>query len=282
MARARDSDSIAIYMRDVSRHKLLTAEQEIDYARAIAKGDESARQQMIKANLRLVVTTARRCMGRGLPLTDLIEEGNIGLMRAVEKFDPDYGCRFSTYATWWIRQAVERGIMNQSRTIRLPVHVDKQHNCLLRSCSDLRAVLERDPTDDEIASYMGISRDQIQSLRGVMAMTESADEFLHEDGDFTLYDVTEDESAQLPDDHLEGTARDAMLAGWMGKLTEREQEVIRLRYGFNESCEPWTLDAIGSHFGVTRERIRQIQVVALKKLRLFIEGDNVSLEEVIW
>lgn len=281
MAKERSFDSMTIYMRDVSRHGLLTAEQEIDYAHAIARGDEPARQQMIKANLRLVVTIARRHMGRGLPLTDLIEEGNIGLMRAVEKFDTNYGCRFSTYATWWIRQAIERGIMNQSRTIRLPVHVDKQYRSLLHSCNVLRAILERDPTDDEIADYMGISIEKIQSLQEVMVMTESADDFLHEDGDFSLYDVTEDESAQLPDVHLEGTTRDAMLTGWMEKLTEREQEVVRLRYGFDQSCDPWTLDAIGSHFGVTRERIRQIQVAALKKLRLLIDADHVSLEEVI-
>ncbi|WP_232710276.1 sigma-70 family RNA polymerase sigma factor [Mariprofundus aestuarium] len=271
---------MALYMREVSRYDLLTAQEEVACALAIAQGDETARQRMINANLRLVVKIARRYMGRGLPLSDLIEEGNIGLMRAVEKFDPEHGCRFSTYATWWVRQSVERSIMNQARTIRLPVHVSKEHNLLLHCSDDLYAILMRDPSEEEIAAHMGISRERIQMLRESMVTTESADDFLHDEGSFTLYDITEDPLAELPGDHLDGAIRDAMLAGWMGKLTEREQEVLRLRYALDETGDPWTLDAIGTHIGVTRERIRQIQVEALRKLRLLTDEDHISVDEV--
>lgn len=282
MAKRRSLDSMNLYMREISRYDLLTAQQEIDLSRAIAKGDESARQQMINSNLRLVVKIARRYINRGLPLSDLIEEGNIGLIRAVEKFDDAHGCRFSTYATWWIRQSVERAIMNQARTIRLPVHVGKEYNSMLRTANELRASLGREPTENEIATHMGKSSDRIQSLMGVAAPTESADALLHDDGDYTLYDITEDVDAELPGDHLDGIIRDDMLEGWMSKLTQKEQDVVRLRYGLNqEPEEPWTLEAIGQHMGVTRERIRQIQVVALQKLRILMDSEKITLEEIV-
>ena len=272
---------MTLYMRELSRYSLLTAQEEIDYSRAIAKGDESARQQMINSNLRLVVKIARRYINRGLPLADMIEEGNIGLMRAVEKFDDVHGCRFSTYATWWIRQSVERAIMNQARTIRLPVHVGKEYNAMLRNSNELRGLLGREPTEDEIAVRMGKPSARIQALLGAAVPTESADSALHDNGDFTLYDITEDESAELPGDHLDGTIRDAMLTGWMEKLTAKEQEVVRLRYGLDQRSDPWTLEAIGRHMGVTRERIRQIQVVALQKLRTLMDAEKITLEEII-
>ncbi|MFC1542566.1 RNA polymerase sigma factor RpoD/SigA [Pseudomonadota bacterium] len=281
MAKRRSLDPMTLYMRELSRYSLLTAQEEIDYSRAIAKGDESARQTMINSNLRLVVKIARRYINRGLPLADLIEEGNIGLMRAVEKFDDVHGCRFSTYATWWIRQSVERAIMNQARTIRLPVHVGKEYNSMLRTSNELRASLGREPTEDEIAVRMGKPSARIQALLGAAVPTESADSTLHEDGDFTLYDITEDESAELPGDHLDGAIRDDMLMGWMGKLTPKEQEVVRLRYGLDQRSDPWTLEAIGRHMGVTRERIRQIQVVALQKLRTLMDAEKITLEEII-
>jgi RNA polymerase sigma factor (sigma-70 family) len=281
MAKQRSLDPMTIYMRDLSRYSLLTAQEEIDYSRAIAKGDESARQKMINSNLRLVVKIARRYINRGLPLADMIEEGNIGLMRAVEKFDDVHGCRFSTYATWWIRQSVERAIMNQARTIRLPVHVGKEYNSMLRTSNELRASLGREPTENEIAVRMGKPSARIQALLGAAVQTESADSTFRDDGDFTLYDVTEDKSAELPGDHLDGTIRNDMLTGWMEKLTSKEREVVRLRYGLDQISDPWTLEAIGRHMGVTRERIRQIQVVALQKLRILMDADKITLEEII-
>lgn len=281
MAKRRSLDPMTLYMREISRYDLLTAQEEIDISRAIAKGDEPARLRMINSNLRLVVKIARRYINRGLPLSDLIEEGNLGLMRAVEKFDDAYGCRFSTYATWWIRQSVERSIMNQARTIRLPVHVGKEYNSMLRTANELRASLGREPTENEIGLRMGKSSQRVQTLMGVTAPTESADNVLHDDGDFTLYDITEDVSAELPGDHLDAAIRDDMLMGWMDKLTPKEQEVVRLRYGLDRTSDPWTLEAIGQHMGVTRERIRQIQVVALQKLRTLMDSEKVTLEEIV-
>ncbi|MDX8403370.1 MAG: sigma-70 family RNA polymerase sigma factor [Mariprofundaceae bacterium] len=281
MAKRRSLDPMTLYMREISRYDLLTAQEEIDISRAIAKGDESSRLRMINANLRLVVKIARRYINRGLPLSDLIEEGNLGLMRAVEKFDDAYGCRFSTYATWWIRQSVERGIMNQARTIRLPVHVGKEYNSMLRTANELRASLGREPSENEIATRMGKSSARVQTLLGAAAPTESADHILHDDGDFTLYDITEDVSAELPGDHLDAIIRDDMLTGWMNKLTPKERKVVRLRYGLGRTSDPWTLEAIGQHMGVTRERIRQIQVVALQKLRTLMDSEKITLEEIV-
>jgi len=281
MGKRHSVDPMTLYMREISRYDLLTAEQEVELARAIAKGSEKARQRMIHANLRLVVKIARRYMNRGMPLPDLIEEGNIGLMRAVEKFDDAHGCRFSTYATWWIRQSVERAIMNQARTIRLPVHIGKEFNAMLRTASALRAELQREPSEEEIADRLGKTPQRVQSLQGANQYTESADERLHEDGDFTLYDVTEDERAEQPGDHLDAVIRTDMLKSWLVQLTEKEREVVYLRYGLNAGEDTWTLEAIGRHMGVTRERIRQIQVGALQKLRQIIYRYNVHSEEVL-
>jgi len=281
MAKKTSVDPMTIYMREISRYQLLTAADEIRLSRLVFKGDEEARKQMINANLRLVVKIARRYMNRMLPLADLIEEGNIGLMRAVEKFDDAHGCRFSTYATWWIRQSVERAIMNQGRTIRLPVHVGKEYNSMMRSANHLRATLGHDPSENEIAVHMGKTPERIQTLLSATLHTESADITLHDDGDFTLYDITEDTSAVLPGDQLDASIRDGMLAAWLEQLGEKEQEVVRLRYGLEGDDDPWTLEAIGQHMGVTRERIRQIQVVALKKLRVLMDTDHIQLEEIV-
>ena len=274
-------DPMTLYMREISRYELLTAEQEIELARRIAKGDDEARQSMINANLRLVVKIARRYMNRGLPLSDLIEEGNIGLMRAVEKFDEAHGCRFSTYATWWIRQSVERAIMNQARTIRLPVHVGKEFNAVMRAASVLRGRLGREPTDEEIAGHLGASEARVRTVREAHQFTGSADELLRDDGDFTLYDITEDEGAEQPGDALDRRIRSDLLDAWLGRLSDREREVMRLRYGLNARQEPWTLEAIGRHLGVTRERIRQIQVAALRKLRHIVRREHIRSEEVL-
>jgi len=280
MSKNNSLEPMAMYMREISRYQLLTSEQEVDLSIKIAAGDDTARQQMIQTNLRLVVKISRRYMNRGLALGDLIEEGNIGLMRAVEKFDASHGCRFSTYATWWIRQSVERAIMNQSRTIRLPVHIAKEFNLLINTANKLRSRLGREPTEVELASQIGITVERVQKLMNSAVTTESADAILHEDGDFTIYDITADESACAPSEQMELTCRDEMLQRWMDKLSPKEREVVRLRYGLGID-DTWTLEAIGGHMGVTRERIRQIQVASLKKLRRMVESEDVSFEEII-
>jgi RNA polymerase sigma factor (sigma-70 family) len=269
-----------MYMREISRYGLLTAEEEIHFSKRITAGDDSARHYMINANLRLVVKIARRYLNRGLQLGDLIEEGNLGLIRAVEKFDATHGCRFSTYATWWVRQAVERAIMNQSRTIRVPVHVAKEFNSLLRNTNELCASLGREPTEAEIADYMGITTRRVHELLGIHVTTESADVLLHEEGDFTLYDITADDMADAPSEQLEANRRNAMLQVWMSKLSSKEREVVSLRYGLGTTDDPWTLENIGQQMGVTRERIRQIQVAALQKLRKIVDREDVSFEEI--
>jgi len=268
-------------MREISHYDLLTPEEEVNLARAIAKGSEAARQQMINANLRLVVKIARRYMHRNVPLGDLIEEGNIGLMRAVEKFDDAYGCRFSTYATWWIRQSVERAIMNQARTIRLPVHIGKEYNAMMRTGGKLRGELQREPTDCEIAERMGKTEQRIQDLQGANQFMESADVLLHDEGDFTLYDVTEDEQAAQPDEHLDAMIRSDLLEQWLAQLSDKEREVVVLRFGLNGEQDAWTLEAVGRHMGVTRERIRQVQVGALQALRGMMEKQHVQSEEIL-
>jgi len=274
-------DPMAIYMREISRYDLLTAEEEIELSKRISNGDDEARQYMIQANLRLVVKIARRYVGRKLALADLIEEGNMGLMRAVEKFDIAHGCRFSTYATWWIRQSVERAIMNQSRTIRVPVHVAKEFNVVLSHIARLRVSLGREPTEQEIATAMNIPVERVYSLLLTSLGTESADAVMHKDGDFTLYDVTPDEQISIPGDSLGDDQRNDMLRKWMDNLSAKERDIVRLRYGIGDKHDPWTLEQIGEHMGVTRERIRQIQMAALKKLRKMVEHENVNFEEII-
>jgi len=275
------ADPVTIYMREISRFALLTAAQEVELSRAIAGGDEQARMRMIQANLRLVVKIARRYLGRGVPFNDLIEEGNIGLMRAVIKFDGTRGFRFSTYATWWIRQSVERAIMNQARTIRLPVHINKEYNVMLRAADYLRIELGREPTDAEVADRLGKPTQRIKVLQEANLYTESTDEALHDEGDFTLYDVTEDKSAELPDDRLSRSTSNHLLASWLDCLTEKEKEVVQLRFGIGTHEDPWTFESIGGQMNLTRERIRQVQVAALQKLRRFIDQQHVSMEEVL-
>jgi len=277
---AHSMDAIHIYMRDILKHPLLNAEEEIDLAGCIAMGDMQAKERMIQSNLRLVVKISRRYMYRSLPLADLIEEGNIGLMRAVEKFDPVHGCRFSTYATWWIRQSVERAILNQGRTIRLPVHVGKEYYSMLRSTQHLRTILGREPSEHEIALHMGKTTERIQKLLGFAIPTARADDMLYDDGDATLYDVTEDESSEAPEYELNCRVRGALLEQWLEKLSTQEKKVIRLRFGLDDQ-DTWTLEAIGDMLGVTRERIRQIQVVALKKLRKLMDDEHICFEEMV-
>ncbi|MDX8380738.1 MAG: sigma-70 family RNA polymerase sigma factor [Ghiorsea sp.] len=274
-------NSTALYMKDIKRYALLTAEQEIKLAHRIAKGDESARQAMITANLRLVVKIARKYMNSGLDLSDLIEEGNLGLIHAVGKFDTEHECRFSTYATWWIRQNIERGIMNMARTIRVPVHVNKEINSMKRSANQLRAILNREPTENEIALKMGKSKIRVHELKEAQLTTPSADQMLLGSEDLTVFDVVADPSAEQPCDALNKNICHGLVHHWLTTLNSRERHVMMLRYGLGERDDPWTLEAIGDHLGVTRERIRQIQVAALAKLRSLPEAKNMLLEEVI-
>ncbi|MBN4076772.1 sigma-70 family RNA polymerase sigma factor [Mariprofundus ferrooxydans] len=281
MATTHSTESMAIYMRDISRYELLSATDEIELSKRIADGDDNARHQMIQTNLRLVVKISRRYLNRGLGLGDLIEEGNVGLMRAVEKFDASHGCRFSTYATWWIRQSVERAIMNQSRTIRVPVHITKELNSVIRHANTLRVSLGREPSQLEIAELMGITVARVQTLLRTTLNTESADDVKAGDEGFSIYDVVADEQADSPSDRLETDRRNASLEKWMDHLTNQEREVVRMRYGLGGYGEVQTLEKIGTHMNVTRERIRQIQVKALKKLRLMVKREDISLEEML-
>jgi len=281
MSKNTNLDPMHLYMKEVSRFKLLTASGEIELATRIKAGDEQARLDMINANLRLVVKISRRYNNRGLPLEDIIEEGNIGLMRAVEKFDPAHGCRFSTYATWWIRQSIERSIMNQSRTIRVPVHVSKEINSMARSSNHLRTILGREPTGNEIALQMGNTEERVQELKEALLPTDSADRFIAGTDDLTIFDITEDTNACKPCEALNKSSSKSLLNSWMNYLNHKEKTVMSLRYGLGDRDDPWTLEAIGDYMGVTRERIRQIQVAALKKLRTLPEAKNMLLEELI-
>ena len=274
-------DVTSLYMKEVTRYALLTAEQEIELSYRIADGDEAARQTMIKANLRLVVKIARKYMNRGLPLEDLIEEGNLGLIHAVGKFDAAHECRFSTYATWWIRQNIERGIMNLARTIRVPVHVGKEINSMNRSSTQLRAILGREPSANEIALKMGKPKARVHELRDAMQHTHSADEMLLGTEELSVYDIIADEDAEHPCEQMnQGICKD-MVHTWLNFLSKKERDVMMLRYGIGDRDDPWTLEAIGEHMGVTRERIRQIQVAALQKLRNLPEARTMLLEEMV-
>ncbi|MDQ6969792.1 MAG: sigma-70 family RNA polymerase sigma factor [Mariprofundus sp.] len=281
MANSHSTESMAIYMRDISRYELLSADEEIELSKQIADGNEDARHHMIQTNLRLVVKISRRYLNRGLALADLIEEGNVGLMRAVEKFDASHGCRFSTYATWWIRQSVERAIMNQSRTIRVPVHITKELNSVIRHANQLRTSLGREPSEIEVAELMDITVARVHTLLRTTLNTESADEVKAGGEGFSIYEVTADEQAAAPGDRLETNRRNESLEKWMEYLSEQEREVVRMRYGLGGYGEVQTLEAIGAHMNVTRERIRQIQVKALKKLRLMVKREDISLEEML-
>lgn len=278
---ATDLDATSLYMKEIARYPLLTAEQEIELSYRIAEGDEAARQTMIKANLRLVVKIAHRYVNRGLSLEDLIEEGNLGLIHAVEKFDASHECRFSTYATWWIRQNIERGIMNLARTIRVPVHVTKEINSMNRTGNQLRTMLEREPSEHEIALHMGKPKARIHELKDAMQHTHSADEIISDTEELSVYDIVADEDAEHPCERMNQVICKDMVHAWLNFLSKKERDVMMLRYGIGDRDDPWTLEAIGEYMGVTRERIRQIQVAALQKLRNLPEARTMLLEEMV-
>lgn len=271
------ADAIKIYLKDIQKSRLLTAADERELADLIAGGDEAARARMIESNLRLVVKIAKRYMNRGLPFLDLIEEGNMGLIKAVEKFQISKGCRFSTYATWWIRQSIERALVNQSRTIRLPVHVSDDINKLVKINRELVQRLKRDPTDEEIAEALGSDTGHVRKMLALVKKTYSIEHPMGDNEDYSLIDTIEDKNMVDPGTMVEDLDRFTQVMDWMSGLSDNEREILTLRFGLNDQ-EPQTLDTIGRKFGVTRERIRQIEAKSLIKLKKALQ-EKLSKEE---
>jgi RNA polymerase nonessential primary-like sigma factor len=259
-------DATRIYLSEIGRSRLLTPEEEITLARAARNGCAVSRQRMIESNLRLVVNVARGYIKRGLPLLDLVEEGNLGLIRAVEKFDPERGCRFSTYATWWIRQSVERAIMNQCRTVRLPIHVIRELAIYLRTARELEQKLNRRPSAEEVARQLDIPPENVERLFGLNEPTASADEPLSAGSDRAVLDSIADENTSDPASEYADQAAERMLAQWLKQLSKQQREVMEHRYGLNGHGRR-TLEEVGELLGVTRERVRQVQLAALARLR---------------
>jgi RNA polymerase primary sigma factor len=259
------TDSLALFLREIGRVPLLTAAQEVELAKRIERGDMAAKTEMVEANLRLVVSIAKRYRNQGLPFLDLIQEGTIGLVRAAEKFDHRRGFKFSTYATWWIRQAVARALADKARTIRMPVHVVEKLNRIGRTERDLRARLGRDPSTREIAEAVGIAEQDVEQIRRAAQAPISLEKPVGEDEESELRDLLEDERASRPEEAVESTLRNETLASALSTLSERERRVLELRYGLNGE-QPRTLDEVGRSFNVTRERIRQIESQCLRKL----------------
>lgn len=264
------ADAIKLYLKEIQKSNLLTAEEERELAGLIAQGDDAARARMIESNLRLVVKIAKRYMNRGLPFLDLIEEGNLGLIKAVEKFKVSKGCRFSTYATWWVRQSIERALVNQSRTIRLPVHVADDINRLVKVSRELVQRNKRDPTLEEIAEAMSADVAYVRRMMILLKKTYSIEHPMGDNNDYSLIDTIEDKNLVDPGSMIEDLDRFAHVLGWMDDLSENEREILALRFGLDDR-EPQTLDTIGQKFGVTRERIRQIEAKSLAKLRKTLE-----------
>jgi RNA polymerase primary sigma factor len=264
---ANDHSAFRLYVREVGQTKLLTAKEERELARRIKKGDAEAREQMIKANLRLVVKIARDYEGLGVPLLDLISEGNIGLMKAVERFDPDKGAKFSTYGSYWIKQAIRRALDNQAKTIRLPSHVVERLGILQRAATKLTEELGREPSDEELAAETGLSERKVQQYRRAAAAPASLDAPVGDESDANrIADIVADEKASLPSEELSASMDLDLMNELLGSLNEREVNILRRRYGLDGEQEK-TLEEIGSDYGLTRERIRQIENAALHKLR---------------
>ena len=270
-------DATRLYLSEIGFSPLLTADEEKHYSRLALKGDETARKKMIECNLRLVVKIARRYLNRGLALLDLIEEGNLGLIRAVEKFDPERGFRFSTYATWWIRQTIERAIMNQTRTIRLPIHVVKEINIYLRAARHLSQTLDHEPSTEEIADMLDKPISEVKRMLGLNERIASVDTPMGRDADNSLLDAIPDENNSDPVTLLQDDDVRANLDNWLEQLSDKQREVVERRFGLH-GYDVSTLEEVGNTIGVTRERVRQIQLEALKKLRDILEKEGFSVE----
>jgi RNA polymerase primary sigma factor len=267
------SDPVRLYLRQIGKVKLLTAEQEVSLAKRIERKDMEAKRKLTEANLRLVVSIARRYPGRGLSLLDLIQEGNLGLIRAVEKFDYRRGYKFSTYATWWIRQAITRAIADQARTIRIPVHMVETINKLIRVQRQLLQDLGRDATPEEVAAEMGITPDRVREILKISQDPVSLERPVGEEGDSQLADFIEDEGAVAPLEAVDGIMQNEELDRVLTLLTQRERKVLEYRYGLKGE-HPRTLEEVGQKFDVTRERIRQIEAKTLAKLRAYRDAQN--------
>ena len=259
-------DPVKMYLKDIGKVPLLSADEEIDLARRMSEGDEAAKKRLSEANLRLVVSIAKRYVGRGMLFLDLIQEGNLGLMKAVEKFDYQKGFKFSTYATWWIRQAITRAIADQARTIRSPVHMVETINRLTRASRVLLQQLGREPTPSEIAKELNMPEDRVREIQKIAQDPVSLETPIGEEEDSHLGDFIEDDRATTPSDSVAFTMLKEQLLGVLDTLTPREEKVLRLRYGIDDG-KPRTLEEVGKEFNVTRERIRQIEAKALRKLR---------------
>jgi len=273
----KNLDATQLYLNEIGFSPLLSAEEEVFFARKALKGCEASRQRMIESNLRLVVKISRRYVNRGLALLDLIEEGNLGLIRAVEKFDPERGFRFSTYATWWIRQTIERAIMNQTRTIRLPIHVVKELNVYLRAARELSQKLDHEPTAEEIAHLLDKPVEDVERMLKLNERVTSMDVPIGNSSEKTLADTVPDQNLSDPSSLLQDSDLCQSIDNWLGELTEKQREVIARRFGLR-GFEMSTLEEVGREIGLTRERVRQIQVEALKRLRDILESQGLDGE----
>ena len=262
---AMTTDSLQLFLNEAGRYPLLTAAEEVELAKRIERGDKSAKDRMVNSNLRLVVSIAKKYQGHGLTLLDLIQEGIIGLIRAVEKFDWRRGYKFSTYATWWIRQAVQRGVANKSRTIRIPVHIVEREQKIARAERELLLQLERMPTDEEVAEKAKLNVKHVRETRAAARTVASLDKAVGDDSDTSFGDIVAQASSDVAEE-VQVALDETALHRAIADLPEREQEVIRLRYGLDDEMEPHSLEEIGRRLGITRERVRQIETQALSRL----------------
>ena len=272
-------DATQLYLKEIGFSPLLSPQEEVHFGRLARSGDAAGRKRMIESNLRLVVKIARRYLNRGLSLLDLIEEGNLGLIRAVEKFDPDRGFRFSTYSTWWIRQTIERAIMNQTRTIRLPIHVVKEMNVYLRASRELAQKIDHEPTVEEIARLVEKPVDTVERMLRLNERVTSVDVPMGGDGDRAIIENVPDDHGSDPVDTLQGEDLIFRLDRLLNELPDKQQEVVSRRFGLR-GHEAATLEEVGSQIGLTRERVRQIQVDALKRLRRSFEDEGLNVDSV--
>ncbi|MCG6237015.1 RNA polymerase sigma factor RpoS [Vibrio diabolicus] len=278
-ASSKSLDATQLYLGEIGFSPLLTAEEEVLYARRALRGDEAARKRMIESKLRLVVKISRRYSNRGLALLDLIEEGNLGLIRAVEKFDPERGFRFSTYATWWIRQTIERALMNQTRTIRLPIHVVKELNIYLRTARELSQKLDHEPTAEEIAAQLDIPVEDVSKMLRLNERISSVDTPIGGDGEKALLDIIPDANNSDPEVSTQDDDIKSSLIHWLEELNPKQKEVLARRFGLL-GYEPSTLEEVGREIGLTRERVRQIQVEGLRRLREVLIKQGLNMENL--